>query len=117
MDMEIAQRNLQDVFNEIRLNIMAVYKARYISSLKSISFNQKNEMIQDNLNKILNITQRESDQSLFDQMQAFLMKLGREQKVGQIQKTIAQMTQKEKLATTAALLPFTFYSKRSCLKP
>jgi hypothetical protein len=93
MDMEIAQRNLQDVFNEIRLNIMAVYKARYISSLKSISFNQKNEMIQDNLNKILNITQRESDQSLFDQMQAFLMKLGREQKVGQIQKTIAQMTQ------------------------
>lgn len=93
VDMEITQRNLKGVFEEIRLNVMAVYKARYISSLKSISLNQKNQMVQDNLNKILNITQREGDQSLFDQMEAFLMKLGREEKVGQIQKTIAQMTE------------------------
>lgn len=93
VDMEIAQRNMKGVFEEIRLNVMAVYKARYISSLKSLSLNQKNQMVQENLNKILNISPREGDQSLFDQMQGFLMKLGREQKVGQIQKTIARLTQ------------------------
>jgi hypothetical protein len=92
-DMEITKRNIKGIFEEIRLNVMAVYKARYISSLKSISLHQKNQMVQDNLNKILDITQTESDQTLFDQMQAFLMKLGREEKVGQIQKTIAQMTE------------------------
>jgi len=91
--MEIAQRNLKGLFEEIRLNVMAVYKARYISSLKSLSLTQKNQMVQDNLNKILNIYQKEGDESLFDQMQAFLIKLRREEKVGQIQKTIAQMTQ------------------------
>jgi hypothetical protein len=92
-DLEIVQRNLRRVFEEIRLNVLAVYRARYISSLKSISFDQKNTMIQQNINKILNVQETEADQSVFDQMQALLMKLGREDKVGQIQKTIAQMTQ------------------------
>jgi len=91
-DMEIVQRNLQAVFEEIRLNSLAVYRARYISSMKSLSLDQKNQMVQENLTKILNVPKKDTDQSLFDQMQNFLMKLGREDKVGQIQKTIARLT-------------------------
>jgi hypothetical protein len=61
--------------------------------LKSISIDQKNGMIKENLSKILNIPQSEFDSSLFDQMHQFLMKLGREEKMQEIQKTIIEKTQ------------------------
>ncbi|HEX2583206.1 MAG TPA: hypothetical protein VHL30_03730, partial [Chlamydiales bacterium] len=92
-DQEIAERNLKPLIEEMRLNIQAVYRARYIASLKSISIEQRNGMIKENLSKILNIPKSDFDRSLFDQMQQFLMKLGREEKMNEIQKAIVEKTQ------------------------
>ncbi len=92
-DQEIAERNLKPLIEEIRLNIQAVYRARYIASIKSISIEQRNGMIKENLSKILNIPKSDFDRSLFDQMHQFLMKLGREEKMNEIQKAIVEKTQ------------------------
>ncbi|MDE3046615.1 MAG: hypothetical protein KGJ02_08265 [Verrucomicrobiota bacterium] len=91
-DIEIIQRNILPLFEEIRLNILAVYHARYIASLRSISTDQKSRLIQENLNKILNLP-READCSLYDQMHNFVMKVIGDQKMGQVKKTIAQLVQ------------------------
>jgi hypothetical protein len=92
-DVETIVRNLAPLLEEIRLNILAVYHARYIASLRSISLDQKNLIIRENINKILNLNPRDLDQSLFDQMHSFLMKVTGEQKMGQVKKTIAQLMQ------------------------
>ncbi len=92
-DQEIAERNLKPLIEEMHLNIQAVYRARYIASIKSISMEQREGMIKENLSNILNISQSDLDRSLFDQMQQFLMKLGREEKMNEIQKAIIEKTQ------------------------
>lgn len=93
-DAEIAERNFNSLITEMRLNIQAVYHARYITSLKNLSFEHKNLMIQDQLNKLFDPSiQQESEHSLFDLLQDFLGKLNREEKEGQIQKTITQLTE------------------------
>jgi hypothetical protein len=93
-DAEIAERNYPLLILEMKLNIQAVYQARYIISLKNLSFEQKSTMVQEQLKKLLNPQlSQESDQSLFDLLQGFLTKLSREEKEGQIQKTITQLTE------------------------
>lgn len=93
-DAEIAERNFKNLIMEMRLNIQAVYQARYVTSLKNLSFEQKNIMIEDQLKKLFDPSmQQESEQSLFDLLQDFLVKLNREEKEGQIQKTITQLTE------------------------
>ncbi len=90
---ETIQRNLEPLLEEIRLNIMAVYQARYVASLRSISLDQKNLLIRENLSKILNLPLEEADRSLFDQMHNFLLKVSGEEKMGQVKRTIAQLMQ------------------------
>lgn len=93
-DAEIAERNYPFLILEMKLNIQAVYQARYIASLKNLSFEQKSNMIQEQFKKLINPpAPQESEQSLFELLQSFLMKLKREEKEGQIQKTITQLTE------------------------
>jgi len=92
-EQEIIERNVRPLIEEVRLNIQAVYRARYITSIKSISIEQRNGMVKENLSRILNIPQSDFDRSLFDQMQQFLMKLGREEKMTEIHKAIEEKTQ------------------------
>jgi hypothetical protein len=93
-DAEIAERNINLLILEMKLNIQAVYHARHITSLKNLSFEHKNLMVQEQLKKLLEPSmQQESEQSLFDLLQGFLVKLNREEKEGQIQKTISQLTE------------------------
>jgi hypothetical protein len=93
-DAEIAERNMHLLLLEMRLNIQAVYQARYVASMKNLSFEHKNLMIQEQLKKLLDPSiQQESEQSLFDLLQGFLLQLNREEKEGQIQKTITQLTE------------------------
>jgi len=93
-DAEIAERNFKSVILEMRLNIRAVYHARYVTSLKNLSFEHKNLMIQDQLKQILNpLLPPESEQSLFDLLQGFLIKLNREEREGEIQKIITHLTE------------------------
>ena len=93
-DAEIAERNFNSLILEMKLNIQAVYQARYITSLKNLSYEHRNLMIQEQIKTLLTPSlQRESEQSLFDLLQGFFVKLNREEKEGQIQKTITQLTE------------------------
>ncbi len=92
-DREIAERNLKALIEEVRLNIQAVYRTRYIASMKSISIEQKNGMIKENLSKILNVSRSDFEHTLFDQMHQFLMKLGREEKMTEIKKNLTEWVQ------------------------
>jgi len=93
-DAEIAERNMHLLLLEMRLNIQAVYQARYVASMKNLSFEHKNLMIQEQLKKLLDPSvHQESEKSLFDLLQGFLLQLNREEKEGQIQKTITQLTE------------------------
>lgn len=92
-ELETIEENLAPLLTEIRLNIQAVYQARYIASLRSLSLEQKNLLIRENLSKILNLSEEESNQTLFDQIHHFLLKISGEEKMGQVKRTIAQLMQ------------------------
>lgn len=92
-EIEQVQRNLGPLLQEIRLNLLAVYHARYISSLRSISLEQKHFLLQENLKKILSLPSSEADQTLFDEIHAVLHKLSSERKMGQVKHTLAQLLQ------------------------
>lgn len=92
-EIPIIEQNLPALLEEIRLNIMAVYQARYIASLRSVSLDHKHLIIRENLTKILNLPSQETDRSLFDQMHNFLLKVSGEEKMGQVKRTIAHLMQ------------------------
>ncbi|HSX25377.1 MAG TPA: hypothetical protein VLE89_00030 [Chlamydiales bacterium] len=90
-ELQIIQSTLPNLVEEMKMNIQAVYHARYIASLRSISLAEKNKLIQENLNSILHLPSSEIDRSLYDHMQGFLLKLSAEEKIGQVKKNIAQL--------------------------
>ena len=91
-DVDIVRRQIKPLLEEIRLNILAVYHARYVASLRSISLDQKHRLIQDNLSKILDLPS-DSEGSFFDQMHSFVMKSILDEKNGRAKKTISQLIQ------------------------
>lgn len=91
-DVEIVRQQIGPLIEEIRLNILAVYHARYVASLRSLSLDNKHRLIQENLNKILDLP-RDTDCSLFDQMHNFVMKAALDEKNGRAKKTISQLVQ------------------------
>lgn len=90
---ELMRTNLPPLIQEMKLNILAVYQARYIASLKSYSTEQKNKIIQETLSSLLNLPSQDIDRSLYDQMHGFLLKLSSEEKIGQVKKNIAYLRQ------------------------
>ncbi len=90
-DLEIVRTTLPSLIQEMKMNIMAVYHARYIASLRSISLEQKNKIIQENLTSILQLPSTDADRSLYDYMQGFLLKLSAEEKIVQVKKNIAYL--------------------------
>jgi len=86
-------KNLPALIEEMKINIMSVYHARYISSLRSISGEQKNLLIQKNLSSLLKNPTDENNRNLYDQMQQFIVKLSSEEKIEQVQKNISQLVQ------------------------
>ncbi len=90
-ELEVIRNSLPSLIQEMKVNIMAVYHARYIASLRSISLEQKNKLIQENLTSILNLPSNENNRSLYDHMQNFLLKLSEEEKIGEVKKNIAYL--------------------------
>lgn len=86
-DSQIAQKNLPHLIQEMRVHIMAVYHVRYITSLKSISHQHKNLLIQANLSSLLTPSNA-WNQSLFDQFQEVLTKIHAEETIDQVKKNI-----------------------------
>ncbi len=90
-ELAIATRNHPRLLEEIRLNVLAVYQTRYVASLRSISLEQKQLLIEQNLSKILNLSSTEDDPSPFDEMHHFLMNISGEEKMNQVKQTIDQL--------------------------
>jgi len=90
-ELEIIRTSLLPLIQEMKVNIMAVYHARYIASLRSISLEQKNKIIQENITSILNLPPNEANRTLYDHMQNFLLKLSQEEKIGEVKKNIAYL--------------------------
>jgi hypothetical protein len=80
-------KNLPHLVNEMKINIMAVYHARYITSLRSYSLTHKNLLIQENLYSLLNNT----ESSPYDQLQVFITKLSSEEKIHQVTQNLTHL--------------------------
>lgn len=82
-------KNFPNLINEMKINIMAVYHARYITSLRSYSHNHKNLLIQENLHSLLN----KSELSSYEQVQIFISQVSSEEKINQVKKNLTHLLQ------------------------
>ncbi len=89
-DLSTALSNIPHIIEEVRLSILAVYHARYISSMKSLSHEQRNSIIQENLFSLVS-TNLKTDRTVYDQMHQFLLNLSEDEKVERVKKTIANL--------------------------
>lgn len=89
-DLDLVAKNLPRFIEELKINIMAVYHARYISALRSSLQQNKRLILQENLSSLLNPSD-ELNQSLFDQFQGILTKTTAEEKINQIKKNISYL--------------------------
>lgn len=89
-DLSIALENIPQLIEEIRLNMLAVYHARSISSMKNLTHEQRNFIVQENIFSLFSPNIKH-DRNVYEQMHQFLLKLSEEEKIGQVQKNIASL--------------------------
>lgn len=92
-ELEIIRNNISSLLSELRVTILAVYYARYIVSISSLSLEQKTTMIQENISSLLDSPAKIKESNIFDQMQQFLIKLSAEEKFHQVKQNITHLFQ------------------------
>lgn len=92
-DLEAIKANISGLISEIRLNILAVQHARSIISMRSLNFYEKKLIIQENIASLLDLSTKEFNQNIFDQMQGFLFKVSSEDKVSKIKEELSPFTE------------------------
>lgn len=90
-ELSIISSTLPNLIRELRINILAVYYARYIVSVKSLSWEEKNAMIEENLNSLLNRDTKVKDSNVHDEMQQLIFRLSSEEKFHEVKETISQL--------------------------
>ncbi|MBF8262743.1 MAG: hypothetical protein HW387_408 [Parachlamydiales bacterium] len=90
-DLPSALSNIPHLIEGIRLNILAVYHARNIASMKSITLEQRNRIIQENISSLFLSPAATHERSAYDQIHQFLLKLSEEEKNGLVKKNIANL--------------------------
>ncbi len=88
-ELAMIKNNLPRLFEEMRLNILAVKSARSVMAIKKLSDEQKSQLIQENLATIINRPSKELDSTIYDHMQQFFIKLSAEEKMGRIKEVFA----------------------------
>lgn len=88
-ELSIVKSNWENLEKEIRLSIMSVRHARHIVSIKTLSFEQKQILIEENIASVLNRPAKNLDNNVFDQMHHFLLHVSAEDKIKQIQEQFA----------------------------
>jgi len=83
--------NLPDLLNELKLNILTVYHARRVLSVKSLTDEQKKIIIQENISELLDIPSRGYNHNLFEQMQHFLLQASSEDKMLKIKDSLSPL--------------------------
>ena len=93
-ELKLIKKNLAHFIQEMRLNILAVYHARYTISMKKLSFEEKSALIQENISTLLDRPSIATEHNAFDQMQNFLIKLSYEKKLSEIKENISYLMYK-----------------------
>jgi hypothetical protein len=84
---------LPRLIEEAKLGLLAVYQARALASFTSLSHEQKNQIVKENLSSLFSIPYPVLDRTAYDQMQALILKLSEEEKIGEIKKNISSLWQ------------------------
>ena len=87
-DLPKALANLPKLLGEAKLNILAVYQARAISSMNSLSDEQRNRLIKEQLHSLFTAPAKEINPSIYDQMQHFLLSMAKEEKLREVNRNI-----------------------------
>ena len=90
---DLIDKNLVYFLKELKLNILSVYQARSIISMRKLSLNQKSMIIKENISNLLK-TQKKICTTAFDHMQNFLVNLSAEKKISEVEKNIAYLINK-----------------------
>lgn len=89
-DLQVIQSSFYPLIEELKINIMAVYHARYIASLRSASPHHRKMIFEENISSILN-QKEDADRNIYDQMQLFFTKTNTEEKIDEIKKNISNL--------------------------
>jgi hypothetical protein len=87
-DLSLAGSTVSRLIEDVRINILAVYRLRYLASLKSIPFEERQELMQQHLHSLFYPADVNADPTVYDQMHQFLLKLSQEEKFGWIKDNI-----------------------------
>lgn len=90
-DYAIIYQNFPEIAREIQLTIQAVYHARHLLSVKTLTSQERTALIQENISSLINRPSKDFDLSIFDQMHQFFIKLASEEKITQIKKHITPL--------------------------
>lgn len=86
-DLETIKNNLLMLSKEIKLNIMAVYHARNIISMRNLSNDEKSAIIHENISSL--ISKNDAHPNTYNEMRGMISKLSKEKKLSQIKENIA----------------------------
>lgn len=81
------QKNLYLVIDELKMHVMAVYRARYIARLRSYNHNHQKQLLQEVLRPLFPFT----EENIFEQLQAFITKISSEEKIHQVRQNLAYL--------------------------
>lgn len=87
-DISMARSTVSRLIEDLRINILAVYRLRYLASLKSIPFEERQELMQQHLQSLFYPADVNADPTVYDQMHQFLLRLSQEEKFGWIKDNI-----------------------------
>lgn len=88
-DLTIVKSNWDNIEKEIYLSILSVRHARNVVSVKKLSSEQKQTLIEENLSSVMNRSSKNLENNVFDQMHHFFLHLSAEDKIKQIQDQVA----------------------------
>jgi hypothetical protein len=93
-ELELLQKNLPLLCEEVLLTILTVYRTRYIVALKTPSKEEKTLLVQKEIKTLISKSTNESDSNLFDYAQGLIHKILAEEKVVQLNQIIASLAEK-----------------------
>ena len=87
-DLSQALRVISLLIEETRVNILAVYQARYLASLKSLSYEHRSRLMQQNISSLFKEPNPSEDRNAYDRIHQFLVKLSEEEKLGLVKENM-----------------------------
>ncbi len=93
-ELQIVKRHIPKLENEIKTIIRSVIHARKTISSESIGIEHKRAFIEENLLSLLDRPKKDFDQSVYDMMHQFLIRVSSEHNFGKIKENFARLARK-----------------------